>query len=691
MMKMAIAMLCLAMAVSTAVAGEANIAKEALRDGLFEVARRHADASDGEVGKLIILESHVREEHWGDVLAALVSWGNPTGVAFAYYRALASFKLGNIASARTVLDETDFSKTSFERQVARLRAEIMLVVNDSEAAIKSLAKDESMPAKMLSARAMEAKGDHEAAAKIWREVLLSTNADEKTYSVAAANLADLPALSNAYATAVSPSVRRFAGLRFGVQLIKTRSGFPEGAKIIETIARDVPDSDGAMDAFLQLAEVRFDRGEYTEAVNAFEEAMEMWPQAAKFVSVQLSLGSSFMKAGRLKEALVAFNTAANLADTDELRAVALAKKAELKAAESQQSEAIELYREVLKRYPATSVSREVAQVIKLYESETAAKELFVAYRFDEALKAFTDIAASDPSRLARMRYYSMLCLYGLGRDAEAEAMARDIADRERDLKVRSEALAWLAKFHFNRGRWHDAENEFLAAAKLVDDEAEAAGLFLWSARSALSANDYKRAVQLVTDMVAKSGDAALVASAMLVQAQALIELARFDEAVLVLERVIAGVDAGERLQAMILRADALFAMGADNPARYREALEAYRLVIAGESLNDSQRLLVDFKVARALEKLKLVDEAIDQYYSKVVLAYRDGRLKGIKFDEDARTAFSRAAFCLAEEFESRGMDEQAINMLSLVVSSDVPSADEAAKRIKRIRRKGRFL
>jgi hypothetical protein len=74
-----------------------------------------------------------------------------------------------------------------------------------------------------------------------------------------------------------------------------------------------------------------------------------------------------------------------------------------------------------------------------------------------------------------------------------------------------------------------------------------------------------------------------------------------------------------------------------------------------------------------------------------VLAYRNARLRHIRLDDEARTAFSRAAFRLAEESESRGRDRQAIDVLRLVEQSDVPAAAEAAKRMERISKKGRFL
>ena len=147
----------------------------------------------------------------------------------------------------------------------------------------------------------------------------------------------------------------------------------------------------------------------------------------------------------------------------------------------------------------------------------------------------------------------------------------------------------------------------------------------------------------------------------------------------------------ERLRARLLRADALFATGADNPARYAAALDSYRSIRLGGTLSVSDRISVSFKIAKSLERLKRIDEAIDEYYTHVVLAYRSSRSKGETLDDGARAAFSRAAFRLADEYESRGRDYQAIHILELVVMSDVPAAGEAEKRIARISMKGGFL
>jgi len=74
-----------------------------------------------------------------------------------------------------------------------------------------------------------------------------------------------------------------------------------------------------------------------------------------------------------------------------------------------------------------------------------------------------------------------------------------------------------------------------------------------------------------------------------------------------------------------------------------------------------------------------------------VLNYRQLRGQGVRMDDAAKAAFSRAAFRLADEYESRGLEKQCRQILMLVATSDVPAAAEAEKRIERNKRKGKFL
>jgi len=351
------------------------------------------------------------------------------------------------------------------------------------------------------------------------------------------------------------------------------------------------------------------------------------------------------------------------------------------------------YREVLAKYPATTVAEKIKNVVRLRELETKGRELYREYRFAEASKMFAEVAAADAARKPRMDYYEVLCLYGQGQDEKAGASARTLASSCTNAQVKADVTLWLAKFLYNRSEWRECRRLFVAFADMNPKAPSAPEALTWASRAAFAESDFSQAIQLVTRLVDQYPGSPFRPQALLIQGESLIELARFDEAVLVLEGV-AMVDStvsDDRLRAQILKADALFAMGADNPVRYQAALSAYRAARFGGALSPNDQLTVSFKIARTLEKLKRTGEANDQYYTQVVLAYHDGREKGELFDDEARADFSRAAFRLADDYESQGNDVQAMNILKVVQDSDVPAAEEAAKRIERISKKGRFL
>ena len=58
---------------------ELDIARQALRDGVWAVARNHALRSAEEEGRLLVLESYARESRWQAILTTLTAWGDPAG------------------------------------------------------------------------------------------------------------------------------------------------------------------------------------------------------------------------------------------------------------------------------------------------------------------------------------------------------------------------------------------------------------------------------------------------------------------------------------------------------------------------------------------------------------------------------------------------------------------------------------
>lgn len=648
---------------ATAAAGDLDIARQALRDEAWEIAREYAGkaaaAGATNEARLVILESFASEDRWKDVKASVDAWPDAKGAAFDYYRAVAG---GDHAAAAAILR----GKASPEGIVA---------------------------AKLFEADALAKSGRRDDAVAIWRDVCAATNVGERALATASVNLMDAAPLRRAYAVMRSAKLRRLVGLRLGRVLVGNAATAAEGARLIRAIVRDAPDADGAREAFLALADAEVSARRWKEAEEAFREAVEIWPDAAKSSAVQEGRGWVLHMLGRNEDALEAFHLAAELAADDPARATAATKEGDMLAALGRDEKATEKYREVIAKYPKTDVAAKLKRVVEIRELEAKGRDLYREYRFEAAHRTFDEVAAADPARRPRMEFFSVLCLFGEGLDEaacrKADALVKDCPDKE----VRAETMLWLAKVRYNRREWKESRRLFAECAKEFRDDAKAADALLWAARAAFAGSDFQSAIRLSTQLAAKRPPEPVVAQALLVQGEALIELARFDEAVLVLERVAAAETAGpaDRLRAQTLRADALFAMGADNPARYTAALDAYRAILFGDVLSPSARLVVSFKIAKALEKLKRMKEAVDQYYTQVVLAYRDGRMRKVRYDDDARAAFSRAAFRLADEYEGGGDDRRALSVLELVANSDLHAAEEARRRIAKLTSKGMFL
>ena len=138
---------------------------------------------------------------------------------------------------------------------------------------------------------------------------------------------------------------------------------------------------------------------------------------------------------------------------------------------------------------------------------------------------------------------------------------------------------------------------------------------------------------------------------------------------------------------MLRKGDCLFAMSADNGLRYQEALVTYRAMLELDHLTPGLTLQLQFKAGRCLEKMKHIDDAIDQYYSEVIIRYQNERQRGTWFDEMSTSLFVRATFNVAELYEQKGQPEQAVRVLQRMIQAGVPGEEEARQRIERLRTK----
>ena len=225
---------------SATAADELSVAKEALRDGLWEIARTHAGTNGTEEARLVILESLAGEGKWEEIGRRLADWKDAQGDGFDYYRAVVK---GDHAKAMEILKRG----------------------GSSEGLVQ---------AKMFEAEALAKDGKRDQANGIWREVVAQTNVGTRVFALAAANLMDATLLRRAYAEVDDLGLRRMTGLRLGMVLLREAATAKEGAGLIRAIAKDAPDASGAREAFLAIADHEIASERWAAAADIYREAIE---------------------------------------------------------------------------------------------------------------------------------------------------------------------------------------------------------------------------------------------------------------------------------------------------------------------------------------------------------------------------------------------------------------------------------
>ena len=678
-------------------ADEFDTARSALRDGLWETARVHAARSESEDAKTLILESYAREGRWEDLLKELEAIGDIHGEEAICFKALALFKNGDSPAAAALIDGTVFTNASCVAAAAVVRAEIDLASGDAKGAAKRISGEAMAGAgpdvKAAAAELLAMAGEKKRAQALWRDVLAAKDPGECAVASAALGLGDRESLEKAYAAVESAKLHRQIGLRLGLLFLGAKDTFGEGERLVREISKDAPDTRGAKESAAVLADALLEKGRDADAAELYAWILSTWPDAASVSGIHEGQGWALRKLGRFKDAVDAFARAEETATNDEARASAILAQGDSLSEAGLGEESMAKYRVLLEKFPESDAGRRLKKIVELRELEAKGRELYAQFDFAGAVKLFKELAAKSPSAKPRADYYEVLCLYGLRQDSEAQKKALEISSSGADPAIRAEATLWLAKFSYNARKWKEAASLFSSFADMAPKSPKAPTALLWAARAEFAAGDGEAAVKTGASLVERYPESRERAEVQLVQGEALIYLARFADAVLVLERAAAseGIAPEDRVRAHMLKADAFFAMGADNPTRYRDALDIYSAEALGSADAPGTRLVASFMAARTLEKLNRCDEALDKLYSDVVVAYRENRANGVVYGDEACAAFVRAAFILADEHESRGEDAQAVKILSLVSTSDVPAAVEAENKIKRIHTKGRFL
>lgn len=234
---------------------------------------------------------------------------------------------------------------------------------------------------------------------------------------------------------------------------------------------------------------------------------------------------------------------------------------------------------------------------------------------NKAKEDFSAVRESNDAQVAsEARFFLVLSLYGLGEDEQARDLAHAYVLAYPHSSRIPDVMLWLAKSDFNRGAYEDACSGFKDfAVRWPNDPRVPMAIYL-AARAAYQAQDYTQAIELIGRVARMStSQPSFLSDARFLQAEALMELARYGEARDLLDTLIRRYpDAPWIGDAYGRKGDCLLMTATDDPGRYALASEAYREALT--RLDDPDiEIGYSFKLGRIFEKQQRRNDAAEQY------------------------------------------------------------------------------
>jgi tetratricopeptide (TPR) repeat protein len=721
--------------------GDLDVARQALADGVWNSALAAADnaatstnIADRTAARLISLEALAYLEKDAEIRQRLASWNDGTSERFRYWHARSLIRVGDFDRAAEVLKEP-FTEVELVKSVTILKASLLVALGKFADAAQMLSALDMSKEKGLEAedyRLLMA----EALCRTNKRAEANTLLDNLVKEASRTEIKTRAGLLLGFSEMEEPSTYTTGVARVRL-LLRTNPGDKISEVAAKSFAEKLLQAGNAaeaedeyrryLEAFPSAAmdpsvlerrgQALFMLGRYSESAAEFVKAERVLKDVEDKTRLAYLQGNSYLADGKHIDAAASFQRSFSYGGKESNRSLYAQADALERAKDYEQSHKI--YEKLvsigdiwgqkanLRLISATSRNGRLGDAIEKYtkvisspgdlsdEDITEAylgrgRSCYKDYRFKEASADFEVVATRNPKLADGMRFLMALCLYGSGRDAEAKDAAEALMRSTEDEILRADLMLWCAKYEFNHSDYKEAQSHFVEYASLRKGSASTAEALLWAARCASAQMEYAKAVELATQAAnAAASNKQLFIEALLVQGEAVMELGRYAEAVQLFDRVmnLAG-DGAFALNAAMLKADALYAMGAGDLKRYEEAVEAYRILYVAGGLSQDRKIEVAFKIGRALEKLRHTKEAMDQYYRNVVLVYTEEISKGALFGTPARTFFSRAAFSLADYYLAAGDKFTTIKMLERIVKSDVPAAKEAQRRLAELNGKG---
>lgn len=317
--------------------------------------------------------------------------------------------------------------------------------------------------------------------------------------------------------------------------------------------------------------------------------------------------------------------------------------------------------------------------------------------YNEALKSFEQAQAVENGGEYSIRaaFFKTEALYMLGQDQMAYSNTVSFLEKFPDSPLVMDADFWLAKYDFNTHNYQQAEQRFLDFDKKWDKSVHAPIAHLLAIYAMMKQEKYGEVVTHTASWANSHGDEALLGEVQYLSGEARSKLLQFDLAAHSYGQAAKNAQSdGLKQRAMMRQADCLYTLGADNMARYDEAIQIYKELMLMPNQHRGVLIQLAYKLAKCYEKQNLFDLAIEYYYNNIILQVEanareadNTKLENYLQAIGSAVWYARAIVDAAAIYEKQGTPEALNNaeaLLGRLVGTSLPCADEAKMSLERI-------
>ena len=281
--------------------------------------------------------------------------------------------------------------------------------------------------------------------------------------------------------------------------------------------------------------------------------------------------------------------------------------------------------------------------------------------------------------------YHVYALYGLGRDTAAVNLAKSFVERESASPVRQTLAFWLAQYYYSAMDFKESARRFSEFAAKWPEDPRAPRALLWSAKADLRQSENQSALDTLAVLGNGYGESEVMPEARYTQAKTLCNLARFEEAVTLIDNATTKFpESAFTTRALILKGDAIFSLYGTAKSVYSitNALSAYEIAGGRADATAETRLECNYKSARCMEKSGEAESVAQYYYDNVISPFFGIEEKDVT--PQCVAFFEKAVFACARLHEQAGLPGKALSILRRLVEYDTPERAQAEREIARI-------